>query len=57
MAADLTCGQQKTVGADNNYEQGGIVGEMRRTVFTPHVAVNTGHPGGSAVNGRTIEMV
>jgi len=53
MAADLAAAHQKTIGADKNYDTKGFVAEMRRIGVTPHVAQNTGRPGGSAIDGRT----
>jgi hypothetical protein len=53
MAADLAGAHQKTIGADKNYDTKGFVAEMRRIGVTPHVAQNTGRPGGSTIDGRT----
>jgi transposase len=52
MAADLSGAHQKTIGADKNYDTKGFVAQMRRLGVTPHVAQNTGRPGGSAIDGR-----
>jgi hypothetical protein len=53
MAADLAGRHQKTIGADKTYDTRGFVAEMRRIGVTPHVAQNSGRPGGSAIDGRT----
>jgi hypothetical protein len=53
MAADRPGANQKTIGADKNYDTRGFVAEMRRIAVTPHVAQNTSRPGGSAIDGRT----
>jgi hypothetical protein len=45
---------QKTIGADKNYDTKGFVAEMRRLGVTPHVAQNTARSGGSAIDSRTI---
>ena len=54
MAADLTGGHQKTIGADKGYDTNGFVKEMRRLGMTPHVVQNINRPGGSAIDRRTI---
>ena len=43
----------RTVGGDKNYDTKGFVAACRREGITPHVAQNTGRPGGSAIDGRT----
>ena len=54
MAADRPgAQQQKTIGADKNYDTRGFVAEMRRIGVTPHVAQNAARSGGSAIDGRT----
>ena len=53
MAADRPCAQQKTIGADKNYEAKRFVAEIRRIALTPHVAQNSRRLGGSAIDGRT----
>ena len=53
MAAAIPGAHQKTIGADKNDDTKGFVAEMRRISVTPHVAQNTGRPGGSAIDGRT----
>ena len=53
MAANRPGAHQKTIGADKNYDTRGFVAEMRRIGVTPHVAQNSGRPGGSAIDGRT----
>lgn len=52
MAADCPGAHRKTIGADKGYDTKGFVGEMRRLVFTSHVAQNTARSGGSAIDGR-----
>ena len=42
-----------TVGADKGYDTAEFVAECRRMNVTPHVAQNTGRPGGSAIDART----
>jgi hypothetical protein len=53
MAADLSGAHQKTIVADKNYDTKGFVAQMCRLGVTPHVAHDTAHPGGSAIDGRT----
>ena len=53
MAAVRPGAHQKTTSADKNYDTRGFVAEMRRIGVTPHVALNTSRPGGSAIDGRT----
>jgi hypothetical protein len=50
MAADRPGAQQKTIGADKNYDTKGFVAEMRRIAVLSHVAQNTARPGGSAID-------
>ena len=42
-----------TVGADKGYDTHGFVAECRQLNVTPHVAMNTRRPGGSAIDRRT----
>lgn len=42
-----------TVGGDKGFDTAEFVHECRRMNVTPHVAQNTGRPGGSAVDART----
>jgi transposase len=42
-----------TVGGDKGFDTAEFVGECRHTNVTPHVARNTGRPGGSAIDART----
>jgi transposase len=44
---------RKTLGADKGYDMGGFVRSCRAAGVTPHVASNTHHQGGSAIDGRT----
>jgi IS5 family transposase len=46
-------GKRVTVGADKAYDTKGFVKAYRDRNDTPHVARNTGRPGGSAIDGRT----
>ncbi len=42
-----------TVGGDKGFDTAEFVGECRHMNVTPHVARNTGRPGGSAIDART----
>ena len=44
---------RRTLGADKGYDTRGSVAAWRALGFTPHVAQNTGRPGGSAIDQRT----
>lgn len=44
---------RRTLGADKGYDTRGSVDAWRALGFTPHVAQNTGRPGGSAIDPRT----
>jgi transposase len=44
---------RRTVGADKGYDTRGTVATWRALGVTPHVAQNTGRPGGSAIDDRT----
>ena len=54
MAADRPGANQKTIGADKNYDTRGFVAEMRRIAVTPHVAQNTSRPGGSGASRQVV---
>ena len=41
------------MGADKGYDTRGFVAECRHLNVTPHVAMNTGRRGGSAIDQRT----
>lgn len=45
--------QQKTVGADKNYDTKAFVKNCRENRITPHVSRNEKRRGGSAIDGRT----
>jgi hypothetical protein len=53
MAAEIPGAHRKTLGADKNYDNKGMVADLRWIGVTPHVAQNTARPGGSAIDGRT----
>jgi hypothetical protein len=53
LQGDAGHGHRKTIGADKNYDNKGMVAELRRIGVTPHVAQNTARSGGSAIDGRT----
>lgn len=42
-----------TLGADKKYDNAEFVAELRDLNVTPHIAQNTGAPGGSSIDGRT----
>jgi hypothetical protein len=42
-----------TVGGDKGFDRAEFVAECRHMNVTPHVAQNTGRPGGSAIDART----
>lgn len=44
---------RRTVGADKNYDTAHFVHGCRAMNITPHVAMNSKRPGGSAIDGRT----
>jgi transposase len=44
---------RKTLGADKAYDTAGFVEACRRACVTPHVAMNSERPGGSAIDERT----
>jgi hypothetical protein len=44
---------RRTLGADKGYDRRASVAAWRRLGVTPHVARNTGRPGGSAIDERT----
>ena len=57
VAEDLLCAlpgdKRRTVAADKNYDELCFVASCRAINVTPHVAQNTSHQGGSAIDGRT----
>jgi transposase len=53
MLEQLPGANRLTVGADKGYDTRGFVGECRHLNVTPHVAMNTGRRGGSAIDQRT----
>jgi transposase len=53
MLEQLPGGTRVTVGADKGYDTRGFVAECRHLKVTPHVAMNTGRRGGSAIDQRT----
>jgi transposase len=53
MLEQLPGASRLTVGADKGYDTRGFVAECRHLNVTPHVAMNTGRRGGSAIDGRT----
>jgi len=53
MLEQLAGGNRVTVGADKGYDTRGFVAECRNLKVTPHVAMNTGRRGGSAIDQRT----
>jgi transposase len=53
MLEQLPGANRVTVGADKGYDTRGFVAECRQLKVTPHVAMNTGRRGGSAIDQRT----
>lgn len=53
MLEQLPGANRLTVGADKGYDTRGFVAECRHLNVTPHVAMNTGRRGGSAIDQRT----
>ena len=53
MLEQLPGGNRVTVGADKGYDTRGFVADCRHLNVTPHVAMNTGRRGGSAIDQRT----
>src|SRR5580765_7228902 len=53
MLEHLPGANRLTVGADKGYDTRGFVAECRHLNVTPHVAMNTGRRGGSAIDQRT----
>src|SRR6476620_8289988 len=53
MLEQLPGANRITVGADKGYDTRGFVAECRHLNVTPHVAMNTGRRGGSAIDQRT----
>lgn len=53
LLGQLPGSNQKTVGADKNYDTVQFVADCRAMKITPHVARNDKRPGGSAIDGRT----
>jgi transposase len=53
MLEQVLGGNRVTVGADKGYDTRGFVAECRHLKVTPHVAMNTGRRGGSAIDQRT----
>ena len=53
MLEQLPGANRVTVGADKGYDTRGFVAECRQLRVTPHVALNQGRRGGSAIDGRT----
>ena len=53
MLEQLPGANRITVGADKGYDTRGFVAECRHLKVTPHVAMNTGRRGGSAIDQRT----
>ena len=45
--------RRKSLGADKNYDTAAFVKVCRQANVTPHVAMQVGRPGGSAIDGRT----
>src|SRR5215203_4398245 len=53
MLEQIPGARRATVGADKGYDTRGFVAECRHLNVTPHVAMNTGRRGGSAIDQRT----
>lgn len=54
LLLEQVCGEKRiTVGADKGYDTKDFVRQCRERKITPHVAQNTGRPGGSAIDART----
>jgi len=53
MLEQLRGANRLTVGADKGYDTRGFVAECRHLNVTPHVAMNRGRRGGSAIDQRT----
>jgi transposase len=53
MLEQLRGANRLTVGADKGYDTRGFIAECRHLNVTPHVAMNTGRRGGSAIDQRT----
>ena len=54
LLLEQVCGEKRiSVGADKGYDTKDFVAQCRDRQITPHVAQNTGRPGGSALDGRT----
>jgi transposase len=53
MMRTLPGSGRKTVGADKAYDTAGFVEVCRQANLTPHVAMNSERPGGSAIDERT----
>lgn len=53
MLSRLPGRRRKTVGADKGYDTKDFVAACRALNVTPHIACNTGRPGGSALDRRT----
>lgn len=53
MAERLPGNDRVTIAGDKGYDTKNFVEELRGMNVTPHVAQNTGRPGGSAIDGRT----
>ena len=55
MTRSLRGAHQKTLGADKGYDTRDFVADLRIIGISPppHVAQNTTHSGGSAIDGRT----
>jgi transposase len=57
MLEQLAGDGRVTVGADKGYDTAEFVDQCRHMNVTPHVAQNTGRPGGSAIDARTTRHV
>jgi transposase len=53
MLEQVPGGGRITVGGDKGFDTAEFVAECRHMNVTPHVAQNTGRPGGSAIDART----
>ena len=53
MAAVIPGAHKKTLGTDKNYDNWGLVEELRWIGVSPHVAQNTSRPGGSTLPSIT----
>lgn len=53
MIGTVTGSRRKTLAADKAYDSAGFVESCRLANITPHVAMNVGRSGGSAIDART----